>query len=361
MNRNIVIVGGGYIGAELARRLDPVADITLVEPRAAFVHAAAMIRAVVQPELLDRALLPYDNLLTRGRVIRERATAIDSDGVTLADGRRLMADIIVVATGSGYAAPFKPNGGDVDTLRQANAASHAAVMNARSVAIIGAGAVGIELAGEIKAARPACEVTLVSDTASLLPTYPPRLGAEMERQLSVLGVTLQLGRRVTALPTKTAPFSEIVSLDNGETIRADLVFPATGACPRTDLLTPLPDARIGADGRVVADRWMRPSALPNVLAAGDAVDLGDAMTIVATTRQVPWLERAIRSMLAGRQLDRTPPYTPWRNPPILLPLGPQMGASYLPPAGVQGPIPTRLIKGRALFVPKHRRQFGLGG
>ena len=92
MARRLVIVGGGYVGAELARALDDHATVTLVEEREAFCHAPAMIRAVVAPDLVERALFPYDRLLRKGTVLRARATAVDAGAVTLTDGRTLAAD-----------------------------------------------------------------------------------------------------------------------------------------------------------------------------------------------------------------------------------------------------------------------------
>lgn len=87
MPSRIAIVGGGYIGASLARSLDAAAVI-LIEPRSHFVHAPAMIRAVTDPSLTDRALIPFDRLLKNGEVLRAPATGIDAKGVTLDDGRR---------------------------------------------------------------------------------------------------------------------------------------------------------------------------------------------------------------------------------------------------------------------------------
>ncbi|MFD0978562.1 NAD(P)/FAD-dependent oxidoreductase [Tropicimonas aquimaris] len=359
MSGQVIIVGGGYVGYALARELDNAADVTLIEPRSHFVHAAAMIRGVVQPDIVERALMPYDGLLKRGTVLQARVESVSGTGVTLTDGSHLAADVIVVATGSGYAAPFKPAGDDIEAFRAAQSETHSSLRRAGSVAIIGAGAVGIELAGEIKAAMPACEVTLVSDTPALLPTYPSRLGAELRKRLDLLGVSLRLGHSAVSLASTSAPFTGPITLDTGEEIAADLVFPVIGARPRTELLTPLPGAKTGPDGRVIADRWMRPSDLPNVLAAGDAVDLGDAMTIVGTMRQVPWLARAVRTLLRGQDLGRSFAYGAWPNPPILLPLGPRLGASYLPVVGVRGNGTTRLIKGKTLFLPKHRGHFGL--
>lgn len=87
MPKRIAIVGGGYIGTDLAKSLDDTAEVTLIEPHSHFVHAPAMIRAVVDPKLLDRALIPYDRLLANGHVLRARATGIDAGGVTLEDGQ----------------------------------------------------------------------------------------------------------------------------------------------------------------------------------------------------------------------------------------------------------------------------------
>ena len=75
MRNKIVIVGGGYAGVRMAHGLDEFADVTLIEPREAFFHCVAAIRAVVQPELLDRLIIPYDRLLKNGRIIQARASS----------------------------------------------------------------------------------------------------------------------------------------------------------------------------------------------------------------------------------------------------------------------------------------------
>lgn len=360
MTKRIAIVGGGYLGTGIAKGLDQHADVTLIEQKSHFVHTPAMIRAVVDPSIVDQALIPYDKLLKRGRVVQDRAESIDAEGVTLAGGERVDADFIVVATGSSYAAPFKPGGADVAGLRAENARVHALLQDAESVAIVGAGAVGTELAGEISDAMPDKKITLISSDATLFPGFPAKLGTSLLRKLRARGVDVVLGARVETLANPSAPYADgHLRLSNGQEISADLVFPAIGARAVSALLEALPGVEKTTANRVKTDGFMRPSTLANVFAAGDVADMGDAMTIVAASRQGPWLKKTLRALIEGKTIDDLKPYRPWGKAPILLPLGPDSGNSYLV-IGTFGDRITRMMKGKDLFVPKYRKELGQG-
>lgn len=357
MGKRIAVVGGGNAGAELAKKMQDKAEVTLIEPRSHFVHAPAMIRAVVEPTVLDSALLPYDKLLTKGRVVQARATSVEADGVTLEDGARVEADYVVVTTGSSYAAPFKPVGSDMDGLRAANADVHQKLQAADRVVIVGAGAVGVELAGEIAYAMPGKDVTLVASDKALFAEKGRKLGAVLVAKLTGMGVRVVLGQRAEGLAQTDMPYVGDVTLSGGEVLQNALVFPAIGARPVTTVLEALPEISKGSDGRVEVDGWMRPSSLPNVFAAGDAINAGDGMTIVATSRQVPWLAKTLTAVLEGKPVEQQKAYTPWGKAPILLPLGPKKGSSFLGIATV-GDFLTSKIKGKDLFRSRYRKMFG---
>src|SRR6478672_10952921 len=104
-----VVIGGGYGGVNVAKALDEVRDVVLVEPKDAFVHNIGALRALVDPAFLPRIFLPYDRLLTHGRVVRDRAVEVTADRVVLASGDAIAADYIVLATGSAYPFPAKSN------------------------------------------------------------------------------------------------------------------------------------------------------------------------------------------------------------------------------------------------------------
>ncbi len=108
---SVVVIGGGYGGSSAAKALDDFADVTLVERRDAFVHNVAALRALVEPEWLERIFFPYERLLTNGRVLHDQAVGVDAGLVALASGAELRPDFIVLATGSTYPYPAKSDHG----------------------------------------------------------------------------------------------------------------------------------------------------------------------------------------------------------------------------------------------------------
>lgn len=358
--KRVIIVGGGYAGVALARVLDANADVQLIEPRDSFIHNVGAIRAVVDPALLDRIIIPYSRLLKNGSVRQAAVATVSDHGVTLSDGTALEADIVVVATGSRYAAPFKGQDHATASFRADSLGAHAALKEARHIAIVGGGVVGVELAGEIAAAHPGRKVTLISLAPSLMTGYPPRLAEKLEKQLRDMGVTLRLGVQVKDLKTTQAPFAGPLTLDDG-VIDADLVFPTIGTKPVSDLVGALPGATTNGLGQVEVDDWLRPSTASRLFALGDMAATGDKMTIVAITRQAPWLSKTIKALVAGSALETLPKYTPWSKPALLVPLGPRQGASVLPLTNegvVFGRRTTSMIKGKELFIPKYWKEFG---
>lgn len=359
--KRVIIIGGGYAGTQLARALDPSADVTLIEPREAFVHNVGAIRAIVEPSLLDSLILPYTHLLKRGCVVRDRAIAIQDNAVKLASGQTIMGEVIVIATGSSYHAPFKPV---TDTMADFRSASHSLYQKvdaASTIAIIGAGAVGVELAGEIASARPEKQITLISAADRLFPEFNPLLGQRLEAKLKALGIHVHLSTRAEG-GAFDQPSSGTLSLSSAMRLTADLIIPALGARPVTHLCASLGNTRLDQLGRIETDPWLRVAGCQNLFVLGDAASCGDRMTIVAILRQAAWLAKTLQAFLAGQSMDRLPIYTPWQNPPFLVPLGAKQGGSILPIGKnglVLGDTLTSIIKGKKLFIPRYHKEFGV--
>src|SRR5258708_6890810 len=181
---SVVVVGGGCGGYAVAKALDETSHVVLVEPKDAFMHNIAALRALVDPSWLPRIFLPYGGLLSNGRVVRDRAVVVDPHRVVTASGEEISADYIVLATGSKYPFPAKTDLVDTHHAQEQVRQAHRALAQAERVLLVGAGPVGIELAGEIRHVWPEKSIVLLDVAAELLRgPYHPELKADLRPHL----------------------------------------------------------------------------------------------------------------------------------------------------------------------------------
>ena len=151
----VAVIGGGYGGIQVAKSLDDDVRVVLVEPKDAFLHNVAALRALVDPSWLPRIYYPYDGLLAHGRVIRDRAAKVDAGRVVLASGEEIRRRLHRAGHRVRLPVPGQERRGQRPPrprIRSARPTRRSA--SAPRVLLLGAGPVGIELAGEIKAVWP---------------------------------------------------------------------------------------------------------------------------------------------------------------------------------------------------------------
>jgi NADH dehydrogenase FAD-containing subunit len=362
MGRTVAVIGGGYGGAAVAKALDADADVVLIEPKDAFVHAAGSLRALVQPDWAGNIFFPYDRLLQRGKVIRERAVSVDPGGVTLASGKRVDADYVVLASGSDYTFPAK-----MDTDRSGEAlerihATHAELAGAERVLVIGAGPVGLELSGEIKAVWPDKHVTIVDPAAQLVAGFAPEMREDLHRQLDALGVELRLGTMLTAQPPTEPGQAKTFTADTtrGDEISADIWFRCYGVRVSGDYLDDgLATART-PKGQVRVTETLNVAGHSHIYALGDITDLAEAKMAGYAMKHAEVVAKNIIAQVQGEQ--PTAVYRPSPFPSILLPLGPNGGVGQMP--SLDGPtlMPAQTVseyKGADLFTDRFTELFGI--
>ncbi|MCG8453843.1 MAG: FAD-dependent oxidoreductase [Spirochaetales bacterium] len=158
-----------------------------------------------------------------------------------------------------------------------------------SVAVIGAGYIGIELAEAYR--KKGKEVTLVDYASRVIPRYfDKEFTRVLEEDMKRLGIQLALGEKVVDFEGEKA-VSAVVT-DKG-TYPADLVIQCVGFKPNTELL---PQAEKTGNGALIVDSQMRTS-IPDVWAIGDAVALYHAA--LNTNAQVALATNAVKTGLAA--------------------------------------------------------------
>jgi pyruvate/2-oxoglutarate dehydrogenase complex dihydrolipoamide dehydrogenase (E3) component len=192
-----------------------------------------------------------------------RGTGVVAEpGLVTVDGRELPYDHLVVATGSLPVAP------PVEGLAEANhwgsreATSASAVPE--SVAVVGGGAVGCELAQLYS--RLGARVTLVQNGPHLLPRNDPDAGEILAEAFREEGIELRLGAKATRVEGGGGSHFRL-ELEGEAPVEAERLLVATGRKPRVESfgLEQL-DVTIEKKGIVVDERLR---AGEGVWAAGD--------------------------------------------------------------------------------------------
>jgi NADH dehydrogenase FAD-containing subunit len=355
----VVVVGGGYGGISVAKSLDEVADVVLVEPKDAFVHNVAALRALADPSWLPKIFIAYDGLLAHGRIAADRAVKVETGRVTLASGEELEADYVVLATGSQYPFPAKS---DVDVTTAAHEkfrAANAALDAAGRVLLVGAGPVGIELAGEIKAFWPDKQVTLLDAADDVLGArFRADLKTELKRQLTDIGVELLLSSPLRQFPP-SAPgeLGEFtVETEPGAKVTADVWFRCYGVSPVSDYLAGELATSRQADGFIAVTSQLQVVGQDRVFAVGDVSDADHKMA-GAASRQAQVVADNIRALIAGDVPSAE--YQP-APPGIVVPVGPSGGSGQR--ADVAELVSAEMVsqlKGRDMMVGRFTEMFGL--
>ena len=292
----IVVVGGVAAGpkaAARARRWDPQAEITILERGDQISYAACGLPYLVSGEtrefkellatpvgvLRDAAF--FQNVKNIRVLTGKEVTAIDRGGKALAvrdlkTGRdeTYPYDKLVLATGAAAVRPPVP-GIDLKNvffLRQVQDGMDLIQTLAqelpRHAVLVGAGAIGLEMADALK--RQGLEVTLIEAMDQVLPgLLDAEMAAILKRYLESQGVRCFTGERLTSLGSDDDGRVARVYTDKGE-YPADLVVVAVGVRPNVDLARHA-GLELGPTGAIKVDQHLRTSDA-DIYAGGDCAE-----------------------------------------------------------------------------------------
>lgn len=309
--RSVVVVGAGQAGFEVASNLRSrgwTGAITLVGDEAEIPYqrpplSKAYLKAAQQGDLDDIILRPQD-WYDRGEIDLElgvRVSAIDrpAGNVELTDGRRLRFDHLVLATGARNR-QLPVEGSDLRGVHYLRTLSDAAglvdaMQCASSVAVVGAGFIGLEVAAA--AARAGLPVTVfeAADRPMARAVSRPisqhftdlhqRHGVVIRTRTGVARLIGEHGR-VTGAQTSA-----------GETTRADLVVVGIGVVPEDGLAA---SAGLAVSNGVIVDHKLR-STDPRIFAIGDCASFpaGERLVRLESVQNAVDHARCVAAQLTG--------------------------------------------------------------
>jgi len=220
----VVVLGAGYAGLTLARRLESAlpdtADLVVVDESDAHLVQHELHRVIRRPAVADAITVPLDDVLDRATVRTARVEALDRDArrVHLDDGT-LEYDYAAVCLGAEtafydlpgveeYGLPLKR----LDhAYRVRDAALDACEADGR-VVVGGAGLSGVQVAGELAALaeeRDAdVDVTVLERLESVAPAFPEAFQSAVRDALDAAGVAVRTDARVTGATAETVELDD---------------------------------------------------------------------------------------------------------------------------------------------------------
>lgn len=323
--KKIVIVGGGIAGFGLIKKLQKAkvaADIVLVEPREFLEVPFAQLRALTQSSTFSPTIRKnFSELMEGVKHIKDRLISVEDSSISLESGTSVSFDILVLATGSRFKQWEILNGTQVDIASRQTAieSESAKLAAANSILIIGGGAVGVEMAGEIAAQWPEKKVTLVEGANRILSMYSEKMTARGNKLLSDLGVEIHTNSFWTKQENGSWNDSE------GKSREFDLVIPAVGINANSEWagnisLTETGAVKVNPDLRI-ADR-------SNVFVIGNLNDVIEGKTGINAGNQAKHTARNIKALIA----DEKAILKPYKPGPVMgiIPVGHKKSAVQLP-------------------------------
>jgi pyruvate/2-oxoglutarate dehydrogenase complex dihydrolipoamide dehydrogenase (E3) component len=103
---------------------------------------------------------------------------------------------------------------------------------------------------------PKKQVTVVQSSKRLLSDpWPTKLSDRLESDLKKMGANIIFGQRVAS--ESLSQQSGIVTLADGRTLEADLIFPTAGTTPNSQLVAAQAPTALNARGYVKVDDYLR--------------------------------------------------------------------------------------------------------
>jgi glutathione reductase (NADPH) len=267
------------------------------------------------------------------KVVKSRAVVADPHTIQLANGERVRAGHILIATGG------MPSFGDpIPGLEHAISSNEAFHLDElpRRIVIQGGGYIAVEFAGIF--AGLGSQVTLIYRGPKILRGFDDDVRQHLRVELEQRGIRVVCERTITAIERAGAHYS--VHVSDGNHVPADKVMFATGRVPNVGKLgVKEAGVTLAKNGGIAVDDYSR-SSVPNIYAVGDVTNRIN-LTPVAIREGHAFAD----SVFGGRptKVDHT-------NVPTAVFSEPEVGAVGLTEAEARALLPRTDIY-KAMFRP----------
>jgi len=345
--RKIVIIGGGFGGIraalDLTKRNIPDTKIILISDKLYFEYQPALYRVVTGYSPLE-ACIPLQVIFekTDVEVLEDTIIAVDLQSKKLfgKSNSQYSFDFLVLALGSEtnyfdipglkeFSFGFKSVQEALRLKKHLHEVFEACIISETDkeedicrahIVIIGGGASGAELAGQLaiytkilakkhKLDSSLITIDLIEAASRLLPTLPEDVSIKIQKRLRSLGVNILLNRSVIKEEIETVYLQDIK-------MKTKTVIWTAGVKPN-HLYSEIKGLLFDKKGRVIVDEFLQAKGFDNIFILGDAAATPYAGMAQTAIYDGSFIANIIMKKIYGQSLE---PYNP-SKPFYVIPVG----------------------------------------
>lgn len=351
--KNLVILGGGYGGMRILQRLLPNQlpegyQITLVD-RAPYHCLKTEYYALAAGTISDQHIRVTFPEHPRLQIKYGEVNSIDLDAklIHFDDQDSLSYDDLVIGLGCEDKFHNVPGAKEYSCSIQTIDSSRLTYQRVNNlapgstVAIVGAGLSGVELASELHESRPDLQIKLLDRGNHILSAFPERLSEYVENWFDYRGVEVINNANITSV-------EENVLFNNDEPVKCDVIVWTAGIQPNK--VVQQLNVEKDPGGRVVLTTQHNLPNNEHVYVVGDCASLPHAPSAQLAEGQA----EQIVQVLVKRWNNEEPPseFPPIKLKGILGSLGKKHGFGLVADRAITGRVP-RMLKSGVLWMYKY--------
>ncbi len=193
--KNVVVIGGGFAGSHIARKLEKVKsfNVILIDRKEYFEFTPSILKAITNPNYLDKIQQKHEKYLTKSKFVCGQVAKISKKEVYV-NNKKIPYDYLIIATGSSYVLPFKHHkalqinrGVDIKKYNKK-------LIESKKIVVVGGGLVGVEIVGEIVDKYKNKKIKLIESNETLIPRNLKASQEYSKRILEKKGVEIMLNQ-----------------------------------------------------------------------------------------------------------------------------------------------------------------------
>lgn len=361
--KHIVIIGGSYAGVLGAKtiftKLKDEVRVTLISPNTYAYFNIAAPRLLVEPEKAERAIFPLSDLLKRFSsnivLLEGKVVKADLEEKTILyaahnEARSLNYDYLIIASGVSMETNYLQNELEGKRVVEEVKKMSQEIHQAKSIAILGGGPTGAEVAGELGYYYGQTKnITVITGKTGPLTLMGENASKKAEVLMKKLNIDVINGVKYTRCAT--SPTGTKVYLENGTFLEVDLVINTAICKPNTAFLE---EKYVDHKGFLKTDEYFRLKDHNEVIGLGDVLAIGARSLFDLMHYQIPTFATFISTLSEGNKNQLKPYQKPKQT--IVIPISEKGGVGIL--FGWQVPsFLVRLFKGRDYMLGRAEYYF----